>query len=197
VKSTLGPIVQLGVEKDGLYTVGGSGKNCSARYVGYSSTGDITGRTDNPAGVWFLNPKDRDQVQGPQRAQAAACEQEHLVSLAALDTSRAVVICSKGSMMATFNSADSWKKVGKAPGTLAIAAGSDRYWTARSSKDCIGLSIQSFVIQPNGVSGGPGRCVAVSEITAGEVAISVDGDAIWLWAGKTVTVSTNNGNSWS
>ena len=197
VKAGLAPIVQLGIEKGGLYTIGGTGKNCSALYVAYSSNGVVTGRTDYPAGVWFPNPHNRDQVQGPGRAKAFVCGKQPVVGLAAHDISKAVVICSKGSMMATFNSGKSWKRVDYAPGTLAVAAGEGRYWTVRSTKNCNGVSVQSFAIRRNGLTPGSSLCAAVPEVTTGDVAIGVDGDLIWLWANKTVMVSPNNGRSWS
>ena len=196
-KAGLAPIVQLGFEQGNLYTVGGFGANCTARYVEYSSDGLITGQTDFPVGVWFLDPNDPDQINGPRNAKASPCGQQRLVGLAALDTSRAIVICSNGAMMATFDSGTSWKKVDEARGTVAVAAGGGRYWTASSAKDCSGVSLQWFAVRQGALAPGTRRCAAASKVTAGEVAIGVSSDAIWIWANKTVSVSRNQGRSWS
>ena len=75
MKATLGPIVRLGVEANGnLYAVGGAGKDCSIRYISYSTDGAIAAQTDKPQGIWLRNPKNPDEIHGPGSAGATPCK---------------------------------------------------------------------------------------------------------------------------
>src|SRR5215217_1480436 len=134
--SDLAPIMGLGIEDRGnLYAVGGARPGCSTRYLAFSASGTIVGQTEAPQGVWYLNPNKRDQVVGPQNAKASPCKRQHLVGLASLDVSNALVICGDGSAMTSSNSGRSWRKAGDLPGTRAITAGEGRYWAAGAGKN--------------------------------------------------------------
>ena len=63
-----------------------------------------------------LDPKDRDQVYGPGQIKAAPCDEDHVVGLASLSISDALVICSNGSAMVTSDSGDSWEEADQLPG---------------------------------------------------------------------------------
>ena len=123
-------------------------------------------------------------------------QQQHAAGLAALDVSRALVVCDDGSAMTTSNSGGSWRKAGDLSGVLAVAAGTGRYWTAGYAQDCDGISVRPIVIGPGNLSRGQSRCVTESELNPGQVALSTTRNAIWLWAGDKVGVSTDSGRSW-
>jgi len=199
VKSNgLAPIVRLEMEAQGnLYAVGGARPGCSTRYLAFSTSGAIVGQTDAPQGVWYLHPKKRDQVVGPQNAKASPCKRQHIVGLASLDVSNALVICGDGSAMTSSNSGRSWRKAGDLPGTRAITAGEGRYWAAGAGKNCGGISVHPFSVDNGTLRGGQSRCATTTKVGAGQVAIGISSSTVWLWAGEKVKVSTDSGQRWS
>ncbi len=134
MKSVLGLIVRLGIEEAAnLYAVGGAGQDCSAWYVAYSGSGAVVGQTAAPQGVWFLNPDDSDQVIGPGNTKGTPYKEKHFISLAALDNSRALLVCAGGAVVTTSDGGMSWKKVGNLPSTMAVAGAGSRYCAGRRS----------------------------------------------------------------
>jgi hypothetical protein len=197
LKVAQGPIVQLGVESNGnLYTVGGAGEDCSIRYSSYSKKGVIARQTDKPLGIWSRDPKNPDQILGPAWARATPCKGEHVVGLASLSTSEVLLVCTGGSVMVTSNSGKSWKKADELVGTMAVSAGGGRYWVAGAGDNCDGLSVQSFTFTKGDLSRGQSSCAAGPPVTPGLIAIGASGEAIWLWDGNEVHVSTDRGKTW-
>jgi hypothetical protein len=198
VEPTLGPIVRLGVESnENLYTLGGAGADCSIRYISYSTDGAITAQTDAPRGIWSRDPKDPDQIRGPGSARATPCKGEHVLGLAPLSRSEALIVCMDGSVMVTSDSGTSWNGVGDLAGTMAVGAGGGRFWVAGQGKDCNGIAVRSISLIAGKLSRGPIRCAADLSMTPGRIAIDVSGKAIWLWAGNKVQVSTDRGQTWN
>jgi hypothetical protein len=191
------PIVRLGMDDRGnVYAVGGARPGCSTRYIAYSRSGKVAGQTDAPQGLWYLNPNQRDQVVGPRNAKALPCGRQHVVGLASLDVSRALVICSDGSAITTSNSGRSWRKAGELPGTIAVTAGEGRYWAAGTAKNCGGISVHPFIIDNGTLRRGQSRCATTAKIGAGQVAVGISGEAVWLWVGDKVKVWTDSGRNW-
>jgi hypothetical protein len=197
VKPALGPLVRLGVESNGnLYVLGGAGKDCSIRYIAYSTNGAIAGQTDKPQRMWSRDPKDPDRIQGPGSARATPCKGQHVLGLASLSTSEALIICTRGSAMVTSDSGESWKEAGELVGTMAVGAGAGRFWVAGKGENCDGLSVQSFTFTTGILSRGQSSCAAGPPVTPGLIAIGASGKAIWLWGGNEVHVSTDRGKTW-
>ena len=73
------------------------------RYVAYANDGTVTASANSPVDVWFPTPSDRDEINGPGETKATPCE-GHVVGLAPLDLSRALVVCDNGAAMSTRNS---------------------------------------------------------------------------------------------
>jgi hypothetical protein len=196
VRSGAAPIVRIGAEPSGdLFTIGGTDQSCSARYVAYANEGTVTASTVRLASVWFPTPKNRDEINGPGGTQASPCE-GHVVGLAPLRPSQALVICDDGAAKSTRNSGKTWREVARIPSTLAIAAGSGRYWTAGVRDGCDGVMVQSLTEKNGSLTRGRARCAPLPNATAGQVALDVTGSTIWLWSGKKIAVSTNNGQTW-
>jgi hypothetical protein len=197
VDPALGPLVRLGVESGGkLYVLGGSGKDCSIRYVSYSTDGAIAAQTDNPHGVWYRDPKDPDRIQGPDSARATPCKEQHVVGLASLSRSEALLVCTRGSAMVTSDSGKSWKGAAELVGTMAVGAGRGRYWVAGEGENCDGIAVRSLSFTGGRLSNGRSLCIAGLTVTPGRIAIDVTGKAIWIWAGDKVQVSTDAGRTW-
>jgi hypothetical protein len=195
-RTGLAPIVRLGAEPSGdLFTIGGSSRSCSARYVAYANDGKITASTNNPVDVWFPTPTDRDEINGPGDTKASPCR-GHAVGFAPSSLSRALVICADGAAMSTRNSGKTWQQVGQIPNALAIASAGGQYWVAGAAEDCDGVTVQSLTATSASLTRGRVRCSPGIDVAAGQVAIDVSGDTIWLWLGDKVAVSKNNGRTW-
>lgn len=197
VEPTLGPIVRLEVEANGdIYTVGGDGPDCSIRYIAYSTAGAVTGQTATPQSIWSRDPKNPDQIHGPTSASATPCNRRHVLGLASLDRSKALVVCTDGSVMVTSNSGRSWKRADKLVGTMAVGAGGGRFWVAGEATKCDGVAVRSFSLAAGKLSRGGSQCAADLPLTPGRVAIDASDTAIWLWTGNKVQVSTDRGRTW-
>jgi hypothetical protein len=187
----------MGIDDSGdLYVVGGSGKSCSARYAAYSKDGKMVPQMNNLQEVWFQDPADRNQVRGPGRARATPCEDKDVVGIATLDPAEALIVCSNGSIMVTSDSGESWEQADKLAGAMAVGSGGGRYWVARTTRSCDGLSVTSLTLSEGQLSRGRSGCSTSSDVTAEGVAIDVSKETIWLWAGDKVHTSTDGGQSW-
>ena len=196
-RATLGPIVRLGVEANGnLYAVGGAGKDCSIRYISYSTTGEIAAQTNQPRGIWFRKPKNPDEIHGPGTARTTPCKGQHVVGLASLSMTEAFLVCTDGSVMVSSNAGRSWKKADEVAGTMAVGAGAGRFWVAGRGTNCDGIAVRSFTLADGKLSRAGSRCTADLPLTPGRIAIDGSDDAIWLLAGNKVQVSTDRGRTW-
>jgi hypothetical protein len=190
------PIVQIGALPSGdLFAIGGKGQRCSVHYASYANDGTVTASTSSPVNVWFRTPKDRDEINGPDGTRATPCS-GHLIGLAALDVSRALIVCDNGAAMSARNSGRAWRPVAQIPNTLAITAGSGRYWVARVSEDCDGVTVRSLTELNGSLTGGQIRCAPGFDGAARQVAIAVSGSSIWLWSGSRVVISRDDGQTW-
>ena len=149
-----------------------------------------------PANVWFPTPEDRDEINGPGGTKATPCN-GHVIGLASLNLSRALVVCDDGAAMSSGNSGKTWRQVARIPDALAVTAGSGRYWVAAAHEGCDGVTVQSLTEKSGSLTRGGTRCAAGLEVAAGQVAFDVTGDGtIWLWSGSRVVVSRDDGQTW-
>jgi hypothetical protein len=197
VRTGPAPIVQIGALPSGdLFTIGGTGQSCAVHYVSYANDGTVTASTTSPVNVWFSTPKDRDEINGPDGTRATPCS-GHVIGLAPLDVSRALIVCDNGAAMSTRNSGRAWRLTARIPNTLAITAGSGRYWVARVSEDCDGVTVGSLTELNGSLTSGRIHCAPGRfDGAAGQVAIAVSGSSIWLWSGSRVVVSRDDGQTW-
>jgi hypothetical protein len=196
VRTGPAPIVQIGALPSGdLFAIGGTGQSCAVNYASYANDGTVTASTTSPVNVWFPTPKDRDEINGPDGTRATPCS-GHVIGLAPLDVSRALIVCDNGAAMSTRNSGRGWRPAAQIPNTLAITAGSGRYWVARVSEDCDGVTVRSLTELNGSLTGGRIRCAPGLDGAAGQVAIAVSGSSIWLWSGSRVVVSRDDGQTW-
>ena len=195
VKTGLAPIVRLGQTGNDLYTIGGRGSDCSTRYVAYSADGKVTASTNRPVDIWFLSPDDRDEVNAPGDTKTRPCK-DHVIGLTHLDSSRALVVCTDGSALSTSNAGKAWRQITRLPGTLAVGSGDGRYWLAGTTADCEGITVRWLTVDGSDASQGATQCAPATEVAPGHVAVDASGDAVWVWTGSRVQVSTDRGRSW-
>ena len=196
VRTGPAPIVQLGTEPSGnVFAIGGTRQSCAYRYVAYANDGTAIASTTRPVNVWFSTPKDRDEINGPGDTKATPCE-GHVVDLAPLDLSRALVVCDNGAVISTRNSGRTWRQIARIPNTLAIATEGDQYWVAGTQEGCDGVKVQSLTEKSGSLTRGRTRCAPSLDVTGGQVALDVTGDTIWLWSGNKVAVSMDEGQTW-
>jgi hypothetical protein len=190
------PIVSLGTEPSGeVFTIGGTRGSCSVRYVAYANDGTVTASTTSAVNVWFPSPDDRDEINGPDGAKATPCD-GHVVGLAPFNLTRSQVVCDNGDVLTTRNSGKTWRQVARIPNTLAVAAGSGRYWVAGVREGCDGVAVQSLAERNGSLTRGRFRCAPGLNVARGEVAMGVTNGTIWLWSGNRVATSTDDGETW-
>lgn len=197
VRAGPAPIAMLGVEPSGdFFTIGGTRGSCSVRYVTYANDGTVTSSATSAVNMWFPSPKDRDEINGPGGTRAIPCN-GHVIDLAPLSLSRALVMCDDGTAMSSSSSGKTWRRIARIPDALAVTAGSGRYWVAAAHEGCDGVTIQSLTEKSGSLTRGGTRCAAGLEVAAGQVAFDVTGDGtIWLWSGSRVVISRDDGQTW-
>jgi hypothetical protein len=196
VRTGPAPIVQLGAEPSGnVFAIGGTRQGCSYRYVAYANDGTVTASTNSPVDVWFSTPSERDEINGPGDTKATPCD-GHVVGLAPLDLSQALVVCDNGAVISTRNSGITWRQVARIPNTLAIAADSNRYWIAGAQEGCDGVTVHSLTEKGDSLTRARTLCAPGLDVAAGQLAIDVIDGTIWLWSGNKIAISTDDGETW-
>jgi hypothetical protein len=99
--------------------------------------------------------------------------------------------------MSTLNSGKTWRQVADLPNTFAITAGSGRYWLARTSEDCDGVTVQSMTEENGSLMSGRSRCAPGLDAAGGQLAMAVTSGTIWLWVGSRIALSQDSGETWS
>jgi hypothetical protein len=190
------PIVTLGAEPSGdLFTIGGRHGSCAVRYAAYASDGTLTASATSVDGMWFPSPSDWDEINGPSGTKATPCN-GHVVGLAPFNLTQALVVCDNGDAINTHNSGETWRRARRIPNTLAVAAGSGRYWVAGVREDCHGVAVQSLTDKNGSLTRGRARCAPDLDVAGGQVAMDVADGTIWLWSGNRTAISTDNGDTW-
>jgi hypothetical protein len=196
IRSGPAPIVRLGSRPSGnLFTIGGTGHNCSTHYEVYANDGKIVASSTSPVDLWFPTPKNRDEINGPGRTKATPC-QRHVIGLASLNSSQALVVCDDGTAMSTQNSGQRWRKVARIPNTFAISSAGGQYWIAGTQESCHGVAVQALSEDGGSVTLGKNRCAPGLDVAAGQLAIDISGGTIWLWSGNQTVVSMDDGETW-
>jgi hypothetical protein len=191
------PIVRLGPEPSGdLFTIGGTDRSCSVRYMAYANDGTVTASTTRLLNTWFPSPRNRDEINGPGGTRSTPCS-GHVIDLAPFNLSRALVVCEDGAAMSTRDSGKTWRHAAEIRDAVAVAAGNGTYWVAGTAADCNGITVRSVTISGANSSQGDSRCAPADNVPPGQVALHVSGNAIWVWAGSQVQVSSDAGRSWN
>jgi hypothetical protein len=188
--------VRLGVEPSGeLFTIGGARESCSVRYTAYANDGTATASATSAVNLWYPSPRDRDEINGPGGARANPCA-GHVIGLAPFNLTRGLVVCDNGDAMTSRNSGRTWRPIAHVPNTLAVSAGSGRYWVAGVGQDCDGVTVRSLTERNGSLTRGQTRCARGLNVDGGQVAIGVTGGTIWLWSRNRTAISIDDGETW-
>jgi hypothetical protein len=67
-------------------------------------------------------------------------------------------------------------QLARIPNTLAVTAGSGRFWVAGVHEGCDGVTVQPLTERSGSLTRGGTRCAVGLEVAAGQVAFDVTGD---------------------
>lgn len=182
-------------DQDTVFVIGGDPIDCSTEYVISSTSGtDWQARNMQLEGLWYLTPRDRNEVRDPTLERSTPCKGE-VIDLAAMDGESAAVLCADGSVRASEDAGETWDKVGTLRGGLSLGADSDHYVAALISDDCGGVAVTTFRANEQ-LSSAHSGCASDAEATSGEVEVAIQGETVWLWSGREFAVSEDSGRSW-
>lgn len=197
----LGPIVRVkALDEDTMFAIGGDAE-CSPNFqISASAGAEWQELNEELGGSWYTEPADRSTIVGPG-GDAAPCDAD-MVDFAGLSNTVAMVLCTDGDLQATTDSGASWGSAGSADGGVAIApqlnpdSEVQSYLLASLEADCEGVVVRVIGTSGGGAGDDPTGCAEVGQAEAGSVAVALNGETAWLWAGDEVLVSTDGGASW-
>lgn len=178
-----------------VFAVGGTSK-CDARYVATGGPEESWGPNERLLGeTWYRLPDEPDRVHAPAGQLSNPCGDD-LGDFAGLGDSNAAALCTNGQVRVTQDGGRRWRDLKGSDTGLAIGADDGVYAVAARRAGCDGIAVT--VIDPGArrVDADKMHCAAVDRVAADQLAVSVRGQVIWLWAGSEVAVSTDRGRSW-
>lgn len=171
----------------------GAAQECSTALVSTSDGGETWTRGDATlSSAWFLAPTDRTFVTGPGGSGPVPCPTGG-VDLAALDAQRGLVLCQDGSLAASPDGGRTWETTAAVPGALALNLRDEGFVVATFEGACDGLSLHG--VEADGQAQ-PAALACAPTGPASELAVAVQGDAIWVWSGAELLVSRDGGTTW-
>lgn len=140
------------------------------------------GRTDS---LWYRTPGDLDLVHAPGDGTSRPCGKS-LVGLAGLGTFQAAALCADGRLR-TVDQGRGWRTTKTGLTALSVNADDDRFVVALQRKGCRGVIVRTFDADGSGLDGSAGRCRKPAPADR-EITVAHQGDAVWLWRDKKVSV---------
>ncbi|WP_135849747.1 WD40/YVTN/BNR-like repeat-containing protein [Serinibacter arcticus] len=186
-------VVRLRATDAGSAFVVGAAQDCATALASTTDGGDTWSRADATlSSAWFLAPTDRTFVAGPRGDAPVPCP-AGAVDLAAVDVQRGAVLCQDGSLAISADGGQSWATTVSVAGARALTQNGSAYVVATFEGPCEALSV--YGISSDGQSQNePLACAPVT--TAGDVAVSITGDLLWVWSGADLAISEDGGQTW-
>ncbi|MBZ2199138.1 hypothetical protein [Occultella gossypii] len=196
----LAPVVRLkALAETTAFAIGGA-EDCEPSFTITASAGAEWESQDNELpGAWYLEPADRNAVHGPGGT-AAPCTTQ-VVDVAGLTNTQAAVLCTDGAVHLTGDAGATWAAAGNLAGGVALApqlssnADNLGYLFASLEEGCDGVAVR-FVTEDVAGLTDTAACVPVPDAQPGAVALALNEDVAWLWAGEQVLVSADAGTTW-
>lgn len=135
----------------------------------------------------LVDPTDPSRVIWGGRSIDGPCED---LTQVAVTRGMATALCSGGQLWSLASDATEWNQSGL-DGAVALAASEGRWFAAVESSECNGL----YLVEFNTNSVEPLSCVSAG--ADDESALDVNGNALWIWTGNEVLVSTDLGRSFN
>jgi hypothetical protein len=181
----------------------------TAEFVGLAQTGcapqlvktfvggdNFSSYPDQFNGAWFVNPANRASVHTPSGAETAPCDV--VIALAARDGQNAAVLCNNQTAFTTTDAATTWSHPVTVTGAVNLTVTEAGYsFAAVGLAQCAGVQLAAFTAETMTVT--PTGCLPVVEpveTLVGNVALSESAGSFWLWAGDTVSRSSDGGVTW-
>lgn len=178
-----------------VFAVGGA-KDCAARYVATGGPSESWGSNEQMLDeTWYRLPDKPYRVHAPSGRLSSPCDRE-LGDLAGLGDSNAAALCTNGQVRLTDDRGRNWRDLKGGDAGLAVGADDGVYALATLRAGCDGVAVTVLDPGAERVDIGEARCAPVDRVAADQLALSVRGQVIWLWAGDEVAVSTDRGLSW-
>lgn len=195
----MSPLSRLqATDRDTLFAIGG-GNDCKATYaISYTAGQDWEARNGRLAESWYVTPRDRTQVRASTGDRSQPCEDEgkgEVLDLASMDNRNAAVLCSDGRIRTSDDAGHTWGKPTTLPGAVALGADADGYVVASLIESCAGVAVTTFS-ESQAPADEPTGCAPAKGASAGQVAVTTRGGAVWVWAGDQVAVSRDSGSTW-
>lgn len=169
--------------------------DCAPQYTSTNSSGLAwVSSTDALAAGWFVLPSDPAVIYSPGGARAAPCV---VVDWAARSADEAAVLCREQVVFRTSDGGQSWDGGLAIPGVASIDNSAGGYVVAAHGQgSCSGVEVRSLGAAASPDDGAFSGCFD-ARYTLGEVVISAGAGSIWVWAGTSLGVSTDGGNTWN
>ena len=154
------------------------------------------------AASWFRSPTGPALVRSPATGGVVSVPCSSVITLVAVGAAQADALCSTGDAHRTTDGWATWTLLDTIPGAVSAAAsGQDLYVAATGVPDCEGVSVSRVSAPddaaPTSTAAVPVGCAVLPGApVAGEVVISADEDALWLWSSEVVQRSTDGGMTW-
>ncbi len=168
--------------------------DCAPQLVGTFVAGaQWAAYPDRLGANWYVNPADRATVNSPAGSFPAPCAS--VIAVAPRSDTVAGVLCAEGAVVRTGDGGATWGPPIAAPGAVHLSVTGEGYiLLAANQPNCAGAQVSSTTEAPDGAIT-PVGCREAA-FNPGEAVIASAGDTVWLWAGETVSKSTDGGATW-
>ncbi|WP_404392285.1 hypothetical protein [Humibacillus xanthopallidus] len=186
------------LDEDRVFAVA-AGADCELKQYASNDRGDSWQAPSAVSGGWARQLDEPTEVLTPQNDRAQPCgASTDVIDLSRTSADQAQALCADGAVTVTGNGGESWADAGTAKGGLALGnrleSGRLTTYVARVSGDCPGIEL---VRVAKGKSLDRVSCIGTSVPTkAGQIGLSIVGEAGWLVAADSVWTATADLTTW-
>ncbi|WP_104192594.1 hypothetical protein [Cryobacterium sp. Y82] len=183
--------------------VGLDEEDCAPQFVKTFIGGEnYSSYPDELEPAWYVDPADRATVHGPEGLAPAPCDAIVTLAASPTETDSAAVLCVDGRLFATTDAAATWSPPVTVAGIVTLTATPTGYLAVATTTSsvtpahCIGVHLVALTADLEPTVTGCYETEQTPAALAGQVAISVADDTLWLWIGDSVVRSTDAGQTW-
>lgn len=181
--------------------------DCAPQFVKTFIGGDnYSSYPDQLDAAWYVDPADRATVHGPDGLAPAPCDAVVTLAASSDDADSAAVLCTDGRLFATTDAAATWSPPVTVAGMVTLTGTPTGYLavtttvTARSATadpaTCAGVNLVALSVDLVPTVTGCYETEETPTALAGNVAVAVADDTLWLWIGDATARSADAGRSW-